>query len=317
MQEQGISMMLESGETPADKVGMFNYYLGKWAMDAKDYARARAAFQASAAAGYADGDPEVIQAETYFGEKNYAQGLRYLADLIDKRKAAGQQIPDAWLHRGLAMAYEAKLTAEGNDYAKRLLANNINNDNWLRAFTVVATLNKLDEASQLDLLRLMMATDALKEKYQYQEYLNNTIKAGLPNETLAVLKYGVGKGAFAQTDPIYLSSKELVDPIAARDVKDAPNMAKDARAAATGKEANGAGNAYYSLGQYADAEAMFTLALEKGGVDADLVRTRLGMAQVQQGKYAEAKTTFEAVSGARVPVAAMWAAYANSKATAG
>jgi len=317
LQEQGVQMMLDSGEVGPDRVGMFRYYLGKWAMDAKNFAKARTEFQASAAAGYADADPEVIIAETYFGEKNHADGLRYLADLIDRRKAAGQAIPEAWYHRGLAMAYEAKLAEQGNDYARRMLAANVNNDNWLRAFTVVSTLNKLDEQGQLDLLRLMMATDTLKERYQYQEYLNTAAKNGLPNEVLSVLKYGVGKGAFGTGDPIYLSAKELADPVAARDLRDAPNMAKEAQAAGTGRNANGAGNAFYSLGQFAEAEAMYKLALEKGAPEPDLTRTRLGMAQIQQGKFAEGKATLEQVAGTREPVAEMWIAYANAKAATG
>ena len=317
LQEQGIQLMLDSGETPSERVGMFHYYLGKWAMDAKNFAKARTEFQASAAAGYPEGDPEVILAETYFGEKNYAEGLRYLANLIDKRSAAGQEIPDAWLNRGLAVAYEAKLADQGNDYASRLLAQSPSNDNWLRAFTVVATLNKFDDQGQLDLLRLMMLTDALKERYQYQEYLNTTTKLGLPSEALSVLNYGVKTNAFAASDPLYTTTKSAIDPLIARDAKDIPNLAKDAQGAATGRNANGAGNAFYSLGRYAEAEAMFKLALEKGGVDNDMVRTRLGMAQIQQGKLAEGKATLEQVNGTRVPVADMWIAYADSKTAAG
>jgi hypothetical protein len=59
---------------------------------------------------------------------------------------------------------------------------------------------------------------------------------------------------------------------------------------------------------------MFALALQKGGVDRDQTLTRLGIAQVQQGKNAEAKGTFAQVSGTRTAVARMWTAYADSRA---
>ncbi|MBC7158750.1 MAG: hypothetical protein H5U21_01715, partial [Porphyrobacter sp.] len=59
---------------------------------------------------------------------------------------------------------------------------------------------------------------------------------------------------------------------------------------------------------------MFALALEKGGVDRDRNLTRLGIAQAKQGKMAEAKASFEQVSGVRAPVARMWALYADTKA---
>ncbi|MGX7895205.1 hypothetical protein [Tsuneonella sp. HG222] len=317
LQEQGIQLMLDSGEVPADKLGQFHYYIGKFALDAKDFPKARAAFERSAAAGFAEGNPEVVIAETYFGEKNYPQGLSYLGGLIEQRKAAGQEVPAAWYQRGLAMAYESKVPELGNEWANRLLSNSTDNDSWLRAFTVVGTLNKVDEQGQLDMLRLMRLTDTLKEKYQYQEYIDTTIRNGLPSETLAVINYGVGKSAFGTSDPVYLSAKEAADPMIARDARDIPGLAKDAQAASTGRNANGAGNAFYSLGRYAEAEAMYKLALEKGAPDADLTRTRLGMAQIQQGKLAEGKATLEQVGGTRAPIADLWVAYANAKSSTG
>ena len=59
---------------------------------------------------------------------------------------------------------------------------------------------------------------------------------------------------------------------------------------------------------------MFALALEKGGGDRDQILTRLGIAQVRQGKNAEAKATFAQVSGQRAAVARMWTLYADTRA---
>ena len=75
-----------------------------------------------------------------------------------------------------------------------------------------------------------------------------------------------------------------------------------------------AGDVYLSLGSWAEAEEMYALALQKGGVDRDRTLTRLGIAQAQQGKKAEAKATFAQVGGARVPVARMWSAFVESRA---
>ena len=79
------------------------------------------------------------------------------------------------------------------------------------------------------------------------------------------------------------------------------------------KCAFGAGNAFYSFADYANAEAMFKLAIDKGVPEKDLALTRLGMAQIQQGKFAEGQATLAQVGGARAPVAQMWMAYAASK----
>ena len=58
------------------------------------------------------------------------------------------------------------------------------------------------------------------------------------------------------------------------------------------------------------------MALAKGGIDAekDRVMTRLGIAQIDEGKYAEAKATLAKVGGPRAAIAQLWAIYADQKA---
>ena len=99
------------------------------------------------------------------------------------------------------------------------------------------------------------------------------------------------------------------------DRSEAPALAAEARTAAgTGRDALNAGDVFLSLGSYAEAEEMFALGLEKGGADRDRLLTRLGIAQVHQGKYAEARETFGQVAGERTAVARMWTAYIESRA---
>ena len=63
----------------------------------------------------------------------------------------------------------------------------------------------------------------------------------------------------------------------------------------------------------AKAEALYTLALAKTGIDKDRVLTRLGIAQYDQGNYAGARASFKQVGGARAPLARLWLALINSK----
>ena len=70
----------------------------------------------------------------------------------------------------------------------------------------------------------------------------------------------------------------------------------------------------YSLDDFAGAEAMYALSVEKGGADTAAALTRLGMAQVRQGNFAGAQAALAQVTGSRAPVAQMWAAYARSQA---
>ena len=95
------------------------------------------------------------------------------------------------------------------------------------------------------------------------------------------------------------------------DTADLPKLAKDARApGATVATLMAAGDAFLSYQKPADAEEFYTLALAKPGVDTPRVLTRLGIAQVDQGKTAEAQATFAKVEGARQAIARLWAVYA-------
>jgi hypothetical protein len=79
----------------------------------------------------------------------------------------------------------------------------------------------------------------------------------------------------------------------------------------------GTADAFLSYDQPAEAEALYTIALTKPGVDAGRALTRLGIAQVDQGKAAEAQATFAKVTGPRKPIADLWSIYAAQKAKGG
>jgi hypothetical protein len=78
---------------------------------------------------------------------------------------------------------------------------------------------------------------------------------------------------------------------------------------------SGAGDAFLSYGEAAKAESLYTIALTKPGVDSNRVLTRLGIAQLDQGKAAEALANFAKVQGPRRPIAQLWAAYASQSAS--
>jgi hypothetical protein len=316
MEKQGVHLILDSGESSPANLGQLHFYLGQFAMDEKDFATARTEFQAAAAAGYKEVDPEALIAETYFGANQNAEGLTYLSNLIAKRKAAGVAIPDNWYARGLAVAFNAKMVPQSNEFARALLANNPSEENWGKAFTAVVLLNNFDAQSQLDLMRLMRLTGAMKQRQQYAEYVDDTNKYALANETLDVLKEAAAKGLLTPSDPLYVEAQASAQKTAASDRKDTPGVAAEARTAKDGRVAFGAGNAFYSFADYANAEAMFKLAVDKGVPEKDLALTRLGMAQIQQGKFAEGQATLAQVRGPRAPVAQLWSAYAASKAGA-
>jgi Flp pilus assembly protein TadD len=55
----------------------------------------------------------------------------------------------------------------------------------------------------------------------------------------------------------------------------------------------------------------------KPGLDTQRLLTRIGIAQFDQGKYADAQATFAKVTGPRQPMAQLWAIYSAQKAKGG
>jgi len=234
--------------------------------------------------------------------------------VVEQRRAAGQAVPENWLLRGLRMAYEGNLPEQATEYSALLVKSSPTERNWLQSLQVVNAVNSLEPQAQLDLLRLMMATNSLTDRREFVNYIEAADVRVMSNEVLRVLAKGVEKGVFTPDDNYYSEVKRLADERAPADRQEAPSLAAEANGAANGNSAMSAGDVFLSLADYAQAEAMFQLALEKGGVDRDRALTRLGIAQAQQGKNDAAKSTFAQVSGARAPVAQMWSAYVESKA---
>jgi tetratricopeptide (TPR) repeat protein len=314
LQRQGLELMVASGKTDPTQLGQFQFFIGSLAYDAKDWAAARSALQAAIAAGYTQEDPEPMIAETYFGEGQSAQGLAFLKTLADKRTAAGQPVPESWLTRALQVAYQARLGSEATEWSARLVAQSPNQTNWQRALQVVNSLHELGPQEQLDLLRLMLTTNAMSERAEFVSYIEAADPRIMANEVARVLDAGVQAGVFTTGEEYYGDVKRIVDERASQDRRDAPGLAQEARSAASGSAAQNAGDVYLSLGSWAEAEEMYALALQKGVSDRDRALTRLGIAQAQQGKKAEARATFGQVGGVRTPVARMWTAYVESRA---
>jgi tetratricopeptide (TPR) repeat protein len=315
VQRQGIQLALDGGKVAPEQVGMFHFFLGKFAYDAKNYPEARTQFQAAQQAGYTENDPRPAIAETYFNGGQAAEGLKYLSDVIKQEQAAGRQAPVEWLRRGLAVAYQTKLAPQATEFSTMLVKADPSPKSWLQSLQVVRALNQFDSAADLDLLRLMRVTGALSERAEYVAYVQAADPRRSAGEVLAVLDEGVKAGKLTTSDQVYTEAKASATPRVASDRKDAPALAADAKSAANGITAQGAGDAYYSFGDYAHAAEMYKLAVEKGGLkDRDLTLTHLAIAPVQAGELAEAKTTLQQVGGARAPIAKMWLAYVESKA---
>lgn len=312
MQRRGLNAMVESAKLPAAELAKYSFYIGGLSFDLKEYAAARTSFQAAMAGGYTEGGVEGLLAEAYINDNQPLEGLKVLQNVAAKGGA-----PEDLLRRGVVVAYRAKLANEATAFGSQLVGNYPTNENWALTVAVVRDLNKFQNQEQIDLLRIMERTKSFAEARDYIEYIQAADPRRLPGEVLKIVNMGVASGKLSATDIFVSDAKTTSAGRIAADKASLVGLERDARAGpATAATVMAAGDAFLSYDEPAKAEALYLIALNKPGVDLPRVLTRLGIAQADLGKYAEAQASFAKVDGVRAPIAQLWSGYAKSKARA-
>lgn len=312
MQRRGLQAMVDSGKVSAADGAKFSYYIGGLAFDMRDYAGARAAFQSAIAAGYTEGGIDGLLADAYLSDNQPAEGLKVLSAAIAKR---GSAAPEDWIRKGIVVSYKAKLAPEAVSFSTKLVENYPTKDNWALAIAVVRDMSQFQNQEQLDLMRLMERTSSWSEARDYFEYIQAADPRRLPAEALKIIDLGIASGKLQTSDISVSDARTVASGRIAADKASLVGLERDARAAsASAATAMAGGDAFLSYGQVAKAEELYQLALAKPGADTPRLLTRLGIAQTDLGKTAEAQATFAKVTGLRAPIAALWSAYAKSKA---
>lgn len=316
LQRRGLQAMVDGNKAPADNA-KYSYFISSLAYDAKDYAAAQTAARAAIQGGYSVDEATVLLAETYVAQNQPALGLAELKKVVAAKRAANQPVPEAWIKRATTIAYKAKLNAEAADWAQTQVELYPNNFNWLGSAQLVRLVGNYGPSESIDLFRLMLRSGAFDSDpkllaNEYKEYIEAADPRRLPGEVVQVIDKGTAAGVLKGqwvTDARALASTRI-----AGDKASLGAAAAKAASSSNGLDALSTGDAYLNYGEAAKAEALYKAALTKSGVDKDRVLTRLGIAQYDQGKYAEAKAAFSQIGGTRAPMAKLWLALIKSKA---
>jgi hypothetical protein len=320
LQQHGYVQQLESGATPAAELASLKFKLGSIAYINKDYATAIANLTPIVTEGYSDESAAELLADSYAKSGQAKQGLTALMAAMDARKKAGQPIPAAWADRGVSIAFENKLNTESVEWAALRLGVNPTQFNWISAVQITREVENYGDAEGIDLSRLLLKVGVLDVKSpqverEYVEYIQAAVgKVGVlyPGETLKIAQKGVALTVLQSSDPFVSGAINEAKARLAADRASLPALEKEARLpASSARTALKAADVFLSYEMYAQAEALYALALTKPGVETPLAKLRLGMAQLGQGKTAEAQANFAAVEGKLAPIARLWLAYAG------
>lgn len=315
LQYEGIVGMVDSGSAAEADAPRLRFAAGQLAYQAGNFAEAKRHLSEAVRLGIADVSAHLLLAEANFKQGTTSEGLTALQAAVDAEKAAGRKVPVEWYGRGAGMAYKAKLSAETAKWTRAQVAAYPTPDNWRSALVIYRDSNKLDNQALIDLFRLMHDSKALAGERDFFEYASLATLSALPGEAKAVIEEGFATGAVSKSSRAV--SERLTDANA-RIPTDRASVVSDERRAASaadGRLAANTGSAFLAYGDYTKAIDLFRLAQKKGGIDADTVNTRLGIALARLGQKDAARDAFKAVSGAaRKEIADFWLLWLDQQA---
>ena len=137
-------------------------------------------------------------------------------------------------------------------------------DYWSDLLNSMGRAPGIHARTQLDVSRLMEATNTLEEAEDYLDTAQFSLKAGLPYEALRILEQGQAAGLYqGATSASYQKLKQQAQQRAAEDDKamKSLNMASD-----NGSMLVQLGDVLLSKGQWRDAAEAYQKALTKGGL---------------------------------------------------
>ena len=310
LQLEGAELMLASGKVPAENQGQYNLLAGQLAYNEKQYAKSRTYLLKAIELGYLESEPEGLVAESYFSEDNFAAGLKYLRDAIAAKEAAGQPVNEQWVRRGLQMAYNNKLPTELGEFSLLFAKHFPSSENWGEVIAITAYGGGWKNPEILDLVRLARSANAMRDERMYADYIDSADYRRLPGEVLAVIDEGYAAGTLSKTDSYVAEVRSMAADRAKADRAELSGLLNSAKGSSDVKSVMSGGDLALGYGDYAAAEVLYAKALGMPGVETGVARTRLGIAQLKQGKASEAEATFNAVEGPRSTIARLWATYA-------
>ncbi len=304
--------VIASGKAPPDQLRQVLTMRAQIAYNTGDFQASDNAFTKLLQLNPDDGDTAITLAQVKVREGRSGEALPIIDQAIRTRQAANQPVPEDWWRRALAICFDSKPPQPDGviKYGKGLAAGYPSAKAWRDVLETYRETSKLDPQSDLDTMRLMRVNSALAGERDYYEYAQLANDKGYPGEAKAVIDEGMASNMVDNkalaTSKALNEIKALAGSKVAADKASLPALDKHARTVADGKPALNTADAYLGYAMFPQAVDLYKVALEKGGIDPNIVNVRLGIALARSGQKAAALQAFGAVTGARQPIAQFW-----------
>lgn len=310
---RALDALIAHPKTAPTELGRFNFFRGDLTLKVKKHAEALPFLIKARDLGYAPNGTNLnlLIAQAQLDSGQIDAGVTSIDAAIKGEEAAGRKAPETWYKFAVDRLYRGGKKAAASEWLGRQMAAYPSVQGWRATVLIYMEQARekgvaMDADLQLDLFRLMRAAKAMGGEADYIEYADLAQRRGLPWEAKAVIEEGRAAGKILAGNT---AANELYRSATVREKAEGSlaGEEKTAAAAANGTAAKNVGDAYLGSRNFAKAVELYRLALQKGGVDANLVNTRLGIALAMQGQKDEAKTAFQAVATApRSEIARFW-----------
>jgi hypothetical protein len=314
LQARGIDAMIASGGGDQTKMAPLYRAQAQVALQAKDFAKADAALTRLSQLSPNDPDVAALTAETKFRQNKPAEALPLFERAIAAREAAGQPVPEALHLFALQSAVDAKMGPQALALSKTVVTKYPTQKNWRNALLLFRQNGSPQGPALLDMMRLMRATKAMDTSDEYLLLADLLARGRFYAEARNVLDEAFASGKLARTNADAAAIIKEVSPRIAEDRTALAGLEPRARSGANGEMALRLAEGYYGHGDYTKAVELYRLALQKGGVDAALVNSRLGMALALAGQRPAAEEALKSVTGPRAALASYWLLWLSQRA---
>ncbi len=303
--------LIASPRTPKDAKAQMMMAEATMAYTAKDYAHAIPAIERYLKQAGPNEQMETLLVQSYYLQKDFKNAARVQQTMIDETIRA-KKVPTENQLQLLATCQSQMKDTGAMTHTYVLLATYYPKpEYWALLLHGLVTNPKLPPALQLDVYRIRLAAGNLTATGDFMDATEIAMQMGLPQVALNIMNQGYASGALGKDAGAAREAK--LKALVVKTVEDKKASAdSDAAAAAQAPSGNAlitAGYNYVTFGQVDKGLDLIRQGIAKGPFDVNVAKLRLGEAQMDGGRVADAITTFGTVegdNGAR-DIAELWA----------
>ena len=265
--------------------------------------------------GAASNDDLLIITQSYFLLKDCKNAGVWADKAIAAARKSGETPKESLFQFKLQCASDAG-DMQAMDAVLMDLIRVTNKTSYWNTLLRIERQDERDDRNTLMIYRVMNATNSWNADTDYIEMAQLLSDAALPGEAAALLKKAISNGTIKdehreRTDRLLAALETRADA----DRKNLPQKETEAEQSPAGERSVELGELYYGFGEYQKAIDAITRGLQKGSVmHLDEALVYLGLAQVQLGRYPEAKESLTSIPAASLigRPARLWRLFAGT-----